>query len=123
MLSRVRPPARSCVCRSVRVDSGILLDLMRERLPGLHAHFEAIGVLPMLPIVTTQWFISLFVFWLPSETLLRLWDCFFFDGLKSKNKTFFRAALTLFKLHEATLLGLSDVQPLMDQLKAMCRSW
>ena len=107
----------------VRVDSGILLDMMKERLPALHAHFDAIGVLPMLPIVTTQWFISLFVFWLPTETLLRVWDCFFFDGLKSKNKTFFRAALTLFKLHESTLLTITDVQLLMETMKSMCRGW
>jgi hypothetical protein len=81
-----------------------------ERLPRLHAHFESVDILPMLTIVTNQWFISLFVFWLPTETLLRLWDCFFFDGLKSKNKTFFRAALTLFKLHELELMEISDVQ-------------
>ena len=87
----------------VRVDSEILLDLLRERLPSLHTHLERSQVLPMLPVATTQWLISLFVLHLPTETLLRLWDCFFFDGLKSKNKTFFRAALTLFKLHEAEL--------------------
>ena len=41
-------------------------------------------MLPMLPMVTTQWFIALFVLWLPTEALLRLWDCFLADGLKSK---------------------------------------
>ena len=70
-----------------------LITLMKERLPSLHAHFEASGVLPLLPIVTTQWFISLFVFWLSTECLLRLWDNFFFDGLKSRNKVFFYAPL------------------------------
>ena len=40
--------------------------------------------MPMLPMVTTQWFIALFVLWLPTEALLRLWDCFLADGLKSK---------------------------------------
>ena len=105
----------------VRVDSEILIDLMRERLPTLHAHFEAHGALVMLPMVTTQWFISLFVYWLPTRGLLRLWDCFFADGLKSKNKTFFRAALTLFKLHEPRLLEITDAQDLMDTLKTMSK--
>ena len=61
-------------------------------------HLASCGVLPLLPIVTTQWFIALFVFWLPTETLLRLWDCFFYEGLRNKNKIFFRVALTLFKV-------------------------
>ena len=106
----------------VRVDSGILLDLMRERLPALHSHFERTGVLPMLPLVTTHWFISLFVFWLPSESLLRLWDCFFCDGLKSKNKVFFRASLAIFKLHERPLLEMTDVQMLTDGLRELSRA-
>ena len=105
----------------VRVDSEILLDLMRERLPALHAHFNECGALPLLPMVTTQWFISLFVYWLPTRGLLRLWDCFFADGLKSKNKTFFRAALTLFKLHETSLQSVTDTQEMMDALKTMAK--
>lgn len=36
-------------------------------------------------VVSTQWFIALFVLWLPTETLLRLWDCFLADSLKSKH--------------------------------------
>ena len=105
----------------VRVDSEILIDLMRERLPNLHAHLKNNELLVLLPMVTTQWFISLFVYWLPTETLLRLWDCFFYDGLKSKNKTFFRAALTLFKLNEAELIKLTDPQKLMDYERSMSR--
>ena len=101
----------------VQIDSLVLIDLLKVRLPSLHAHFDAIGVLPILPIVTTQWFIGLsrtetrthrqrvplaplaqigrrltarasplgrYTFWLPSETLMRVWDCFFFEGLKNK---------------------------------------
>lgn len=105
----------------VRVDSEILVDLMKERLPSLHAHLKKHELLMLLPMVTTQWFISLFVYWLPTETLLRLWDCFFYDGLKSKNKTFFRAALTLFKINEAELSQMTDPQQLMDFERNMSR--
>ena len=105
----------------VRIDSEVLADLIRQRLPALHAHLSGTGVLPMLPLITTQWFIALFVFWLPTESLLRLWDCFFFDALKSKTKTFFRAALTLFKLHEAEIKQLHDVQSLMESMREMTR--
>ena len=97
----------------VRVDSSVLVDLMQQRLPSLHQHLASCGVLPLLPIVTTQWFIALFVFWLPTETLMRLWDCFFYEGLRNKNKIFFRVALTLFKMHESELKLLTDVQALM----------
>jgi hypothetical protein len=72
----------------VRVDAEILLDLLRERVPALHAHLEKAQVLPMLPMVVTQWLIALFVLWLPTDSLLRLWDCFLADALKSKNKTY-----------------------------------
>ena len=50
--------ARDVVLDDPRVT---LLDLLRERLPSLHAHFERAQVLSLLPVATTQWFISLFV--------------------------------------------------------------
>ena len=59
----------------------MLVDLLQQRLPTLHAHLDATGVLPMLPLITTQWFLALFVHWLPSTTLLRVWDCFFHEAL------------------------------------------
>mmetsp|Transcript_13752 Transcript_13752/g.34335 ORF Transcript_13752/g.34335 Transcript_13752/m.34335 type:complete len:647 (-) Transcript_13752:342-2282(-) len=105
----------------VRVDSSVLVDLMQQRLPSLYQHLHDTGVLPMLPIVTTQWFISLFVFWLPTETLMRLWDCFFYEGLRNKNKIFFRVALTMFKMHEQEFKQMSDVQTVMEGLRQMSR--
>ena len=37
----------------VRVDSEILVDLMKERLPSLHAHLKKHELLMLLPMVTT----------------------------------------------------------------------
>ncbi|KAI8809193.1 hypothetical protein BJ742DRAFT_805368 [Cladochytrium replicatum] len=60
--------------------------------------------MPPLMMVTTQWFMTIFVNVLPVETALRVWDCFLFQG----EKILMRVALTLLKLHEKDILNYDD---------------
>ncbi|KAJ3194216.1 hypothetical protein HK101_003239, partial [Irineochytrium annulatum] len=60
--------------------------------------------MPPLSMVTTSWFMTLFVNDLPVETVLRVWDNFFFQG----EKVLMRVTLTLIKIHEDQVLACSD---------------
>ncbi|KAI9207598.1 uncharacterized protein BJ171DRAFT_278147 [Polychytrium aggregatum] len=60
--------------------------------------------MPPLSMVTTQWFMTLFINVLPVETALRVWDCFFYQG----EKVLMRVALTLLKIHEEQILAFED---------------
>ncbi|KAJ3116265.1 tRNA-dihydrouridine(20a/20b) synthase [NAD(P)+]-like protein [Phlyctochytrium bullatum] len=62
------------------------------------------GSIPPLSMVTTSWFMTLFVNVLPVETVLRVWDSFFFQG----EKVLMRVTLTLIKIHEDQVLACSD---------------
>ncbi|KAJ3122366.1 hypothetical protein HK098_002919 [Nowakowskiella sp. JEL0407] len=62
------------------------------------------GAMPPLSMATTQWFMTLFVNVLPIETVLRVWDCFLYQG----EKILLRVALTILKIHETQILTFED---------------
>ncbi|KAI8998250.1 rab-GTPase-TBC domain-containing protein [Gaertneriomyces semiglobifer] len=59
---------------------------------------------PSLSMITTQWFLTLFVNALPIHTTLRVWDAFFYQG----EKVLYRVALTLLKVHEDEIVHIED---------------
>ena len=61
----------------IRITQKLFEDFVRGVLPHLAAHLETCG-LP-LSIVTTSWFMCLYVNTLPAETLLRVWDLLVLD--------------------------------------------
>ena len=60
--------------------------------------------LPAITLCMTAWFMSCFIGTLPTETVLRVWDVFFYEG----SRTLFRIALTLFKLGEREIKAVQD---------------
>ena len=57
-----------------------------------------------LSMISTPWFMALFVNAVPTETVLRIWDCFFYQG----EKILFRVAMSLLEMHDATLSKLHE---------------
>ncbi|KAI9021426.1 rab-GTPase-TBC domain-containing protein [Phycomyces nitens] len=95
------------------LDQNVLMMLLWERMPQLWGTMcdksfwesEADGVsMPTITLVTSHWFLTLFINILPTETLLRVWDCFFYEGAN----VLFRMALTLFKMSEHMVMSLGD---------------
>ncbi|KAI8925061.1 hypothetical protein BC831DRAFT_283377 [Entophlyctis helioformis] len=68
---------------------------------------------PVLSMVTTPWFMALFVNTMPTETVLRIWDCFFYQG----EKILFRVVLTLLSMHEDKLIVCSDFSDAWNMLR------
>ncbi|KAG0000543.1 hypothetical protein BGZ79_005794 [Entomortierella chlamydospora] len=95
------------------IDQAVLMTLIMERLPAIWAKFSggATSVeldegpgLPTVTLVTSHWFLTLFINILPVESILRVWDCFFYEG----RKILFRVALTILRLHEAEISKIDD---------------
>lgn len=51
------------------------------------------------------------------QTTLRIWDCLFYEG----DKILFRAALTLIKTHQQSLLEMEEFANLADCFKKMTK--
>lgn len=49
-------------------------------VPDLYSHFRKVGITNGFFI--SRWFMTLFSTYLPLDTLVRVWDCFFLDGWK-----------------------------------------
>eukprot|EP00742_Colponemidia_sp_Colp-10_P009143 GILJ01009945.1.p2 GENE.GILJ01009945.1~~GILJ01009945.1.p2 ORF type:complete len:469 (+),score=63.12 GILJ01009945.1:2087-3493(+) len=96
-------------------DQHTLRHLLSQKMPKLFHHIEGSHI--QLPLLTFQWFVCLFVNALPIESMLRVWDCLFFEG----DKILFRVALAVFKMNETQLLAVDDPGVLFHVLKYIVR--
>jgi len=95
-----------------------LLDYVQELMPKLYLHLLEQDV--DLPAISFSWFLSLFTDCLPVETLLRVWDVFFVDGMD----VLFRVALAILKINEAELLMCDSMPSLYMHFERMtARIW
>lgn len=73
--------------------------------------------LPAITLCMTAWFMSCFIGTLPIETVLRVWDVFFYEG----SRTLFRVALTIFKLGEAEIKAVQDPMEMFGVVQSFPR--
>ncbi|KAG9320775.1 hypothetical protein KVV02_003479 [Mortierella alpina] len=84
--------------RQLRIDAQVFERLLKAEDPRLAAHLERNDVLPIMYM--TQWFLTLFTMSLPWASVLRVWDVFYFDGVK----TLFRVGLAVLQICRSHLL-------------------
>ena len=110
------------------VDLGVLMTSIRESMPSVWTKIagELDGStidpsksmrLPPITLCTTAWFMSCFIGTLPIETVLRVWDSFFYEG----SKTLFRVALTIFKLGEQEIKAVNDPMEIFQVVQTIPR--
>ncbi|TDH09582.1 hypothetical protein EPR50_G00088650 [Perca flavescens] len=99
-----------------QVDQRVFKDLMSEKLPRLHAHFEQYKV--DFSLITFNWFLVVFVDSLVSDILFKIWDAFLYEG----PKIIFRFALALFKYKEEEFLKLQDSTAIFKYLRYFTRT-
>lgn len=75
----------------VQIDANVFESLLRSKCRKLADTLKKNEIQPVLFI--TKWFITFFTSTLPWETVLRVWDMFYYDGIKA----FFRVALAIMK--------------------------
>ncbi|XP_068429075.1 growth hormone-regulated TBC protein 1-A-like [Clinocottus analis] len=113
LLGRMLPDFYSPAMTGLKADQEVLAALVRAKAPAvgqLMAQYPGIWTL-----LVSRWFICLFIDVLPIETVLRVWDCLFYEG----SKVLFRAALTLILHHQQQILSarsLTDVCECFKQI-------
>ncbi|XP_075416324.1 TBC1 domain family member 2A [Tenrec ecaudatus] len=99
-----------------QVDQRVLQDLLAEKMPRLMAHLGQHHV--DLSLITFNWFLVVFVDSLISDTFLRVWDAFLYEG----TKVVFRYALAIFKYTEEQILRLQDGLEIYQYLRFFTRT-
>ncbi|KAF8340494.1 rab-GTPase-TBC domain-containing protein [Cantharellus anzutake] len=96
----------------------VLLDYVQELQPKLYTHLQQLGV--DLGAICFSWFLSLFTDCLPVETLFRVWDVFFVEGMD----VLFRVAIAIIRINETQLLACDSISSLYIQLESITtRMW
>ncbi|KAF9990362.1 hypothetical protein BGZ75_002142 [Mortierella antarctica] len=83
---------------SPQADQRVLRELVQDIMPRLSVHFQEMHV--DLTAVTFSWFLTLFTDCLPVETLLRVWDVFFVEGMM----VVFKIAVAILWMNEKEIL-------------------
>ncbi|CUM68298.1 uncharacterized protein PRCAT00006020001 [Priceomyces carsonii] len=106
MTERIIPKVHSADLEGVHTDQGVLMLCVKEYIPQLWAilgkNFDGevltedriLTRLPPVTLVTSSWFMSVFVGVLPVESTLRIWDILWYEG----SKTIFRVSLTICRM-------------------------
>ncbi|KAB7502275.1 Growth hormone-regulated TBC protein 1-A [Armadillidium nasatum] len=90
--------------------------LIQEKKPVLWSHLEYNNV--DLSLVVTKWFVCVFVEVLPIETVLRIWDCLFYEG----NKIIMRVAVALIFANEENLFMSQDFGSIIECFKTIVQN-
>lgn len=65
------------------------------------------------PLRMSVWKAKLMAAFITLQTVLRIWDCLFYEG----SKVILRVSLTLLSLHKEELLGCEDFAQLVSAMK------
>lgn len=123
MTQKYLPGLHEISLEGVNIEQGVLMLFIKQTLPEI---WDKVGVnfegqqydnvlikLPPITLCTASWFMSAYISILPTETMLRVWDCFFLED----TKVFFRVALTLLKMVEPDVRNLTDQMEIFQTIQ------
>ena len=84
--------------------------LVADHLPHIQRHFEAHGI--RSNVYAYQWFSTLFAFKFPLDTVYRIYDMIFAEGIE----TLYRFSIALLQKNQSTILSL-EFDELINFLK------
>uniref|UniRef100_A0A8C1GKR2 TBC1 domain family, member 10C n=1 Tax=Cyprinus carpio TaxID=7962 RepID=A0A8C1GKR2_CYPCA len=74
------PGYYSPLLEGVLFDAAVLSSILKKQCPAAHKHLQNQGVEPLM--FATDWLMCLYSRHLPFDTLLRVWDLFFYYGVR-----------------------------------------
>ncbi|KAI7863462.1 rab-GTPase-TBC domain-containing protein [Spinellus fusiger] len=83
----------------IRIDAYIIGQLLNDHFPKLAQHLEVNDITPIMYIA--QWFLTAFTMALPWQSVLRVWDVFYFEGVK----VFYRISLAILDICKDHLIN------------------
>eukprot|EP01103_Thecamoeba_quadrilineata_P011501 TRINITY_DN2762_c0_g1_i2.p1 TRINITY_DN2762_c0_g1~~TRINITY_DN2762_c0_g1_i2.p1 ORF type:complete len:770 (+),score=117.65 TRINITY_DN2762_c0_g1_i2:2-2311(+) len=96
-----------------KADILVFKDVSAEKIPQIVKHLNSLDI--EVSHIIAQWFLCLYVGYLPTETVLRVFDAFLIEG----SSVLIRVALALFKINEPEILECTDFDELFQILKKM----
>ncbi|XP_041726629.1 growth hormone-regulated TBC protein 1-A [Coregonus clupeaformis] len=115
LLGRILPDYYTPAMLGLKMDQEVLGELVRTKAPVV---WQAMGQHNVMwTLVVSRWFICLYIDVLPVETVLRIWDCLFYEG----SKILFRVALTLIRNQQAEVQQAGSLPDVCDSFKHMTR--
>ncbi|XP_057705638.1 growth hormone-regulated TBC protein 1-A [Corythoichthys intestinalis] len=115
LLGRILPDYYSPEMLGLKTDQEVLGELVRVRSPKAWKAMVDHNV--MWTLVVSRWFICLYIDILPVETVLRIWDCLFYEG----SKILFRVALTLIHRYRNLIEQAQSLPDICQIFKQMTR--
>jgi hypothetical protein len=98
-----------------QADQAVLRELLPQKLPRLSAHLDLHSI--DVTLITFNWFLTLFIDAMPTESALRILDCFLMEG----TKVLFRVGLGVLKVNARHLLSITDPVALFQTLKEIAK--
>lgn len=132
VITSLHLPGTHAKVLEANVDIGVLMMCIKESMPAIWAKIDdsnedinrpsntnsgSLSRLPTVSLATTAWFMSCFIGNLPTETVLRVWDVFFYEG----SKTLFRIALTIFKVADADIRSANEHMEIFQLVQTIPR--
>lgn len=120
------PGTHEVSLEGANVDLWVLMTSIQESMPTIWTRIAgdldgssvtAVNRLPPITLCTTAWFMSCFIGTLPVESVLRVWDTFFYEG----SRTLFRVALAVFKIGEGEIKAVTDPMEIFQVVQTIPR--
>lgn len=111
LVEKILPDYYNKEMTGLLVDLDVFAELVKLKVPEVHNHMEKHGV--SWVVVISKWFICLYAEVFPIETVLRIWDCLFYEG----SKILFRVGITTIIKHKERILEASNFSKIADVFK------
>jgi len=117
LVEHIIPGYYSNTMAGLQADQAVLNHLVKEKLPRL---WNFLKVIPVdLNVMTTKWFMCLYIHTLPFPSVLRIWDILFCKG----SAGLILAGLALLKVKEDEILSKADFGSSTEFPDLMCRNY